>query len=917
MEIRRDMKRLLSAVLCASACAMAFASDGHGHGDLNARNQYVVTPARASLPGRIQCTGYGNAGYGNGPLSGLRQSRATNECIRPFFDGMAAVQLPPSRQAASPTGADRSPYNWGFLDTDGKLAIKPRFGQAHDFSHGFAAVERNGLWGYVDKQGKWAIAPRFGRADDFSQTGLASVRRKDGRLALIDTQGKAVRMFDASVRDAYLADGFPGLLKLRYNDEWLSAHGKTVVTPAGLRVGMPLDTPGLFVAADESGKYGVANAQGKWLVKPRFDYVSAPASEGGLLLASGGRGRPDALIDQAGKVVTGKEVREAKSLGSYFWELTLNDGTRQLANARGKIVVPDLEVTSRWGVLKVGRFAVWQSKDRWYVAVAGGDEAQAAPKGAGPERNVHGGALWWTDGRGHLTAVLTRSGQWVKGLPWFASVANGFSQGGYQVFKDGRNALVNILTPAGKPLLAPDVARELQRHSIDFMDTIPDAGTRPVALATIGDCACDENTGAGLLLSDGTVLRNPEWYEVKSLDSRAPHAAGAGQADGQRFRVQTATGYGMMDAAGHMLIAPTQRFIGPFSHGISLVYDGNKSYVANRQGKLAAVPDYFLIEAAGPGLLRFHETAIAGAPWGLYDIKAGKVLVPPVLKTLGLFDHGHAVASDARGGAGVLNRQGTWVVPPRFGSLEPLSPTLWLAGAAPEDGSPDGGDDESVSRSVVSLNGKTVVPPTKGLHARVLGNGFVLAYQASNDGRTAGSQWLISDKGKEIAGGPGLRIEKTKTGWWDIKRADTREYVDGNGRRVPSPAKVEVARGTTVNTAGAAQAKGAGGGGEGGKTGAAPRYDELGRFVDGLAFAGGDGAYGYVNRDNRFVIAPAFQAASVFDHGAAVASTRDSSMVIDTSGRPLARVAMHCGRRVLFDADNDIAWPRGAPKNCQ
>lgn len=899
------MKRVLSTALCAGVCVVA---------------SVVMSPAQASVFDRVQCTGYGNAGYGDGPLLGLHQSKVENKCIHPFSDGMAAVLLPPPQQAAQqttqqadishtggkPLETSRSPYNWGFLDTHGKLVIKPLFDQAHDFSDGFAAVARNGQWGYIDKQGKWVIPAQFDVADDFSQIGLASVRREDGRFALIDTHGKVVRMLDASVRDAYLTAGSPGLLQLRYNDEWLSSHGKTVVMPAGLRVRMPLDTAGLFVAANKSGKYGVVNVSGKWLIKPQFRYVSAPLVEGGLLRARGERGQPDALIDQSGKVVTGKKVQKAESLGKYFWVLTLGDETRHLANTKGK-VIGELNGLSRLGVRKVGRFAVWKSNDQWYVAMAGGSKAQAAPKGAEPELRDHGGALWWTDRRGHLVAVLMQNGQWVKAQPWFASVTNGFTQNGYQFFKNRSNALVNALTPDGKTLLKPDVATELQRHSINFMDTLPSTGTQPVALATISDCACNERTGAGLLLSDGTIVRNPKWYGVKSLDSSAHYVATPKQAAGQRFIVQTDTGDGMIDAAGHMLIAPTQRFIGPYSYGISLVYGGGKSYVANRQGKLVDAPDYFLIQAAGPDLLRFHQTAAAGKPWGLYDVKTGKELVPAVLKNVGLFKHGYAMARNAQGKAGVLNSQGKWVVPPRFGSLKPLTPTLWLASDASPSNLPnddDNDDDKAVPRSVVSLNGKTVVPPTKGLHARVLDNGFVLAYQQGNGGQTARSQWLISDKGKQIAGGPGLRIEKTKTGWWDIKRADAQEYVNSKGQQVPPPSTAKVAHNKANDKAND-------------KAKSAPRYDELGLFVDGLAFAGTEGVYGYVNRDNRFVIAPAFQAASEFDHGAAVASTRDSSMVIDQSGRPLARVVMHCGQRVLFDAHNKIVWPLATSKNCR
>lgn len=79
---------------------------------------------------------------------------------------------------------------WGFIDKTGRMAIKPQFDEAHDFSGGLAAVETGDKWGYIDTTGKMAIEPRFGAADEFAE-GLAAVRIGE-RYGYIDEKGQIV-----------------------------------------------------------------------------------------------------------------------------------------------------------------------------------------------------------------------------------------------------------------------------------------------------------------------------------------------------------------------------------------------------------------------------------------------------------------------------------------------------------------------------------------------------------------------------------------------------------------------------------------------------------------------------------------------------------------------------------------------------
>lgn len=96
------------------------------------------------------------------------------------------------------------PDRWGFLNTEGKLLIKPQFQDVHAPPEDVAAVQfgswqnigkgyrswKPGKWGYIKLSGKTLIPPQFDAADRFSE-GLASVL-SSGKWGYIDKTGKLV-----------------------------------------------------------------------------------------------------------------------------------------------------------------------------------------------------------------------------------------------------------------------------------------------------------------------------------------------------------------------------------------------------------------------------------------------------------------------------------------------------------------------------------------------------------------------------------------------------------------------------------------------------------------------------------------------------------------------------------------------------
>lgn len=65
---------------------------------------------------------------------------------------------------------------WGFVNTEGKMVIEPKYEQAKSFSNGLAAVAQDGVWGFIDKQGNLVIAHQFTEAEYFDAQGICAVR---------------------------------------------------------------------------------------------------------------------------------------------------------------------------------------------------------------------------------------------------------------------------------------------------------------------------------------------------------------------------------------------------------------------------------------------------------------------------------------------------------------------------------------------------------------------------------------------------------------------------------------------------------------------------------------------------------------------------------------------------------------------
>lgn len=85
---------------------------------------------------------------------------------------------------------------FGYIDGEGNLVIKTQFRQACDFSEGLAAVqvdtEDGPKWGFIDTNGKFAIPPKFRNQPTDFHCQVSVVKKNTGWLTLLDPSGETL-----------------------------------------------------------------------------------------------------------------------------------------------------------------------------------------------------------------------------------------------------------------------------------------------------------------------------------------------------------------------------------------------------------------------------------------------------------------------------------------------------------------------------------------------------------------------------------------------------------------------------------------------------------------------------------------------------------------------------------------------------
>ena len=168
---------------------------------------------------------------------------------------------------------------WGFLNTDGSIAIEAKFERAGPFGQNvdLAPARLEGRWGYIRRDGEFAIPPQFDNARSFYRQRIAAVQAGT-KWGLIDSQGNWIvtPRFDRSPRPSNDAP-FP----VNVDDKWgyLSLDGHMVIEPKFNAVTEAMTFREGLVNVHLGDKMGYVDESGKVVIQPKYD-VASPFGKG-------------------------------------------------------------------------------------------------------------------------------------------------------------------------------------------------------------------------------------------------------------------------------------------------------------------------------------------------------------------------------------------------------------------------------------------------------------------------------------------------------------------------------------------------------------------------------------------------------------------------------------------------------------
>jgi hypothetical protein len=157
---------------------------------------------------------------------------------------------------------------FGFVGTDGKIAIKALYESVGYFSDGLAWAKDGDLLGYINNKGEWIIKPQFTAGKEFDKTsGMARVKNGD-KWCYVNKAGEMMYVADTES----WGDFSEGLAEGKKNDKkgFFDKKGTWVIQPQfdGVR-----DFKNGYAAAKMGDKWGIIDKQGKWVLQPQYDGI--------------------------------------------------------------------------------------------------------------------------------------------------------------------------------------------------------------------------------------------------------------------------------------------------------------------------------------------------------------------------------------------------------------------------------------------------------------------------------------------------------------------------------------------------------------------------------------------------------------------------------------------------------------------
>lgn len=208
---------------------------------------------------------------------------------------------------------------WGYLATDGSVAITPQFEQAGFFFEELAQVEVKDLQGFIDRKGATVIQPIYERTGPF-RDGLAAVYVNDDQCGYIDPSGKT------AINPVYETCGTfqEGIAIVKNDDDrWgaVDKEGVVLVAPAYRALS---DFVGGYAAAKiTDDKWGIIDREGKAILAPTFDRIYAPRNKRDLWLVK--QKDKYGFVNLEGKFVIGPTLDDAFNFSGGVAAVRLKD----------------------------------------------------------------------------------------------------------------------------------------------------------------------------------------------------------------------------------------------------------------------------------------------------------------------------------------------------------------------------------------------------------------------------------------------------------------------------------------------------------------------------------------------------------------------------------------------------------------
>lgn len=284
------------------------------------------------------------------------------KCYEFSSNGLAIVYDPKSRQ-----------HSIIDLENNKLKTEKPDFKikdglgfNASKFQNGLLLVKIGDKWGYMDTEGKMAIPAIYDDGNDFTE-GFSTVK-KGGKLIIIDTKGKEI---EPAVAAMDIKDFSEGLAPFRAMDKkfgFVNGEGEMVIPAQFESVGY--FSNGLAWAKTADKKLGYIDKSGKWVIEPKFEAGKEFDVKSGLARVK--QGDQWLYVNKKGEIVT---ISDTESWGDFSEGLAegKKGALRGFYNAKGEWVIkPQFEdvrkfqngyaaakLNGKWGIIdKSGKWVV-------------------------------------------------------------------------------------------------------------------------------------------------------------------------------------------------------------------------------------------------------------------------------------------------------------------------------------------------------------------------------------------------------------------------------------------------------------------------------------------------------------------------------------------------------------------------------